>query len=198
MNENEDNRDINKQLKKDEKTEKPKSIGREILDYVVMIAIVIGVVFVVDHVLLINARIPSSSMENTIMVGDRVFGNRLAYTKSNPKRYDIVIFKYPDDESQLFIKRIIGLPGDKVEIIDGKVYINDSKTPLRDDFCPETPLGSYGPYKVPKNSYFVLGDNRNNSKDSRFWVTTNYVKKSAILGKAEFRYWPLNKMGKVH
>lgn len=194
MNENEDNKNTNDELKKDEK---PKSIGREILDYVVMIAIVIGIVFVVDHVLLINARIPSSSMEDTIMVGDRVFGNRLAYNDSNPKRYDIVIFKYPDDERQLFIKRIIGLPGDKVEIIDGKVYINDSKTPLRDDFCPEKPIGSYGPYKVPKNSYFVLGDNRNNSKDSRFWVTTNYVKKSAILGKAEFRYWPLNKMGKV-
>lgn len=178
------------------KPEKETSLGKEILDYVIMIAVVVAVVVVINHVFLINARIPSSSMEDTIMVNDRVFGNRLAYVKDDPKRFDIIIFKYPDDESTYFIKRIIGLPGDTVNIVDGKVYINDSDKPLDDSFCPEPPIGSYGPYKVPANSYFVMGDNRNNSHDSRFWVHT-YVTKDEILGKAVLRYWPLNKIGPV-
>lgn len=82
----------------------------------------------------INARVPSGSMEQTIMTGDRVFGNRLAYKNKEPERFDIVIFKYPDDPSQLFVKRVIGLPGETVNIVDGKVYINDSEEPLDDSF----------------------------------------------------------------
>ena len=94
-----------------------------------------------------------------------------------------------DDESQLFIKRIIGLPGETVEIIDGKVYIDGSEAPLDDSFTPETPTGNYGPYTVPENCYFMLGDNRNNSKDSRFWQNT-YVERDKILGKAVLKYFP--------
>ena len=102
-------------------------------------------------------------MEQTIMTGDRVFGNRLAYKTKDQERFDIVIFKYPDDPSQLFVKRVIGLPGETVNIVDGKVYINDSEEPLDDSFCPETPQGSFGPYEVPEGCYFMLGDNRNHS-----------------------------------
>ncbi len=175
---------------------KETSLLRELLEYILMIAVVVTAVIIINHVLLINAKIPSSSMENTIMVNDRVFGNRLAYINNDPHRFDIIIFRYPDDESIYYIKRVIGLPGEVVEIRDGKVYINGSETPLDDSFCPEVPVGSYGPYAVPEDSYFVLGDNRNNSKDSRFWINT-FVSKDEILGKAEFRYWPLNKIGMV-
>ena len=90
-----------------------------------MIIIVVVAVVLVQSFLIINARIPSESMENTIMVGDQIFGNRLAYKFGDPQRFDIVIFRYPDDEKQLFIKRVIGLPGETVTIKDGKVYIND-------------------------------------------------------------------------
>ena len=100
-----------------------KSIGKELLEYLKMIIFVVIFVVVVNNFLIINAKIPSESMENTIMTGDRIFGNRLAYVLGDPERYDIVIFRYPDDESQLFIKRVIGLPGETVEIIDGKGYI---------------------------------------------------------------------------
>ena len=172
------------------------SIGREILSYIIMIGVVVAIVLVVNQVLLINARIPSASMENTIMVNDRVFGSRLAYKKADPQRYDIIIFKYPDDESTYFIKRIIGLPGETVTIKDGKVYIDASTKPLDDSFCPETPTGDFGPYKVPAGHYFVMGDNRNNSNDSRYW-THPYVSRDEILGKAEIRYWPLTKFGKI-
>ena len=112
-------------------------IWNEIWDYVKMIIIVVVVVLFVNNFILINAKIPSESMENTIMTGDRVFGFRLAYGLNvdlfgnhiskkvkDPERFDIIIFKYPDDESQLFIKRLIGLPGETVEIRDGKVYID--------------------------------------------------------------------------
>lgn len=165
------------------------SFWKEFMEYLKMIIFVVVVVLVVNNFLLINAKIPSESMEQTIMTGDRVFGNRLAYVFGDPERYDIIIFKYPDNEKELFIKRIIGMPGETVEIKDGKVYINGSKEPLKDGFTPETPVGDYGPYTVPENSYFVLGDNRNYSKDSRFW-NNPYVAEDKILGKAVLKYFP--------
>lgn len=165
------------------------SMWKEFMEYLKMIIFVVIVVLIVNNFLLINAKIPSESMEQTIMTGDRVFGNRLAYLFEKPKRFDIVIFKYPDHEKELFIKRIIGLPGETVEIKDGKVYIDGSEEPLDDSFTPEKPLGDYGPYVVPENSYFMLGDNRNYSKDSRFW-NNPYVAEEKILGKAVIRYFP--------
>lgn len=188
-------KDNEKKETKPRKTEET-SIGREIWEYVKMIAIVVAAVVFVEQVIVINARIPSPSMENTIMTGDQIFGNRLSYVKSDPQRYDIVIFYYPDDEKQKFIKRVIGLPGETVTIRDGKVYINDSTESLRDDFCPETPVGDFGPYEVPEGCYFMLGDNRNVSKDSRYWLNP-YVEKDKIIGKAFLRYWPLNKISMI-
>lgn len=183
-----------------------KGIMGEVMEWVKMIVTVVVVVILIDGVILINAKIPSASMENTIMTGDRIFGFRMAYginidlfgleyhkKMKEPERFDIVIFRYPDDESKRFIKRIIGLPGEKVEIRDGKVYINDSEEPLDDSFVKDTPIGSFGPYEVPENCYFMLGDNRNNSKDSRFWNNT-FVEFDQIIGKAIFRYWPLTSM----
>ena len=169
------------------------SIMEELWEYIKMIIFVVVVVFIVNNVLLINAKIPSESMEDTIMTGDRIFGNRLAYLNKDPQRFDIVIFKYPDDETQLFIKRVIGLPGETVEIRDGKVYIDGAETPLDDSFTPEPPQGNWGPEVVPEGSYFMLGDNRNRSKDSRFWTNT-FVKKEKILGKAVLRYFPSPKL----
>ena len=169
------------------------SIMEELWEYIKMIIFVVVVVFIVNNVLLINAKIPSESMEDTIMTGDRIFCNRLAYINKDPQRFDIVIFKYPDDETQLFIKRVIGLPGETVEIRDGKVYIDGSETPLDDSFTPEPPQGDWGPEVVPEGSYFMLGDNRNRSKDSRFWTNT-FVKKEKILGKAVLRYFPSPKL----
>ena len=176
-------------LKNMSKPDVKNSIWKKLWEYIKMIIFVVAVVLVVNNFLLINARVPSESMENTIMTGDRFFGNRLAYLFDDPERFDIVVFKYPDDESQLFVKRVIGLPGETVEIKDGKVYINGSQTPLDDSFTPETPTGDYGPYVVPEGSYFMLGDNRNHSGDSRFWKQP-YVEKEKIVGKAIFRYFP--------
>ncbi|MCI5648684.1 MAG: signal peptidase I [Fusicatenibacter sp.] len=182
--------------KKNKKSSEKSGIGREIWEYVRMTVVVVVVVILLEQFVIINARIPSPSMQNTIMTGDQIFGSRLAYLNSDPERYDIVIFYYPDDESQKFIKRVIGLPGETVRIVDGKVYINDSETPLDDSFCPETPLGDWGPYTVPEDHYFMLGDNRNVSKDSRYWVNT-YVARDKIIGKAVLRYWPITDLSLI-
>jgi len=177
-------------------------IWNEVWDYVKMFVIVIVVVLVVNNVILINAKIPSESMEQTIMTGDRIFGFRMAYginfdffgkhiskKMKDPERYDIIIFKYPDDETEWFIKRVIALPGETVLVKDGKVYINGSKKALSEPYIKEEPVEDFGPYKVPKNGYFVMGDNRNNSNDAREWET-HYVSRDEVLGKAWFRYYP--------
>ena len=191
----------------DEKTpvttpdDRKESIRKDVFDYVKIIAIVLIVMFVLQKFIIVNARIPSASMEPTIMTNDQIFGNRLAYLNSDPKRYDIVIFRYPDDESRLFIKRVIGLPGETVDIRNGDVYINGSKTPLDDSFCAAPDSTDTGnltfPLTVPADSYFMLGDNRVYSKDSRYWENP-FVKKEKILGKAFFRYWPLNKISVIN
>lgn len=174
---------------------KKNAVLSEVLDYVKVIVFAVVFVLIVNNFILINALVPSESMEKTIMTGDRIFGFRLAYEWNEPERFDIVIFKYPDDPEQkeLYIKRVIGLPGETVNIVNGKVYINGEQTPLDDSFCPETPIGDFGPYTVPEDCYFMLGDNRNCSKDSRFWENT-YVREDQIVGKAVLRYYPSIKL----
>lgn len=172
-----------KNTKKNEKT----SLKREIIEWIVVVAVAVALALFIDLVLIVNAIVPTASMETTIMIGDRIVGNRLAYINEDPERGDIVIFKFPDYEKELFIKRIIGLPGDTIEIIDGVVYINGEI--LEEPYLHEKPVGSYGPITVPEGAYFMLGDNRNNSADSRFW-NQPFVYKNKILGKAFVRYYP--------
>ncbi|MBQ6574609.1 MAG: signal peptidase I [Lachnospiraceae bacterium] len=167
-----------------------KSFAREVLEWVIVIAISALLAFCLDKFIIVNAKIPSASMEPTIMTGDRLIGNRLAYINEDPKRGDVVIFLYPDNEKEYFIKRVIGLPGETVEIRDGKVYINGSEEPLDESaYIAATPLGNFGPFNVPEGAYFMMGDNRNNSMDSRYW-NQPYVYKDKILGRAWARYFP--------
>ena len=162
---------------------------REIVEWVITVAVAICFAVIINTFVLVNAKIPSGSMENTVMTGDRIFGTRLSYKNAEPERGDIVIFKYPDDESQLFIKRVIGLPGETLEVKSGLVYINGSEAPLDEPYVKEEPLGDYGSVLIPEGAYFMMGDNRNNSRDSRFWIN-HFVYKDKILGKAWMRYYP--------
>ena len=97
-------------------------------------------------------------------------------------------------KSQNFVKRVIGLPGEYIEIIGGRVYINDAAEPLQEDYLLETPTGDFPRTLIPDDCYFVMGDNRNDSHDSRYWSTTNFVKEDQILGKSIFVYWPITKV----
>ena len=166
------------------------SIAHEVLEWVIVILVSAVLAFLLSKFVIVNAKIPSASMEPTIMTGDRLIGNRLAYISSDPQRGDIVIFLYPDNESEYFIKRVIGLPGETVTIRDGKVYIDDDSEPLDESaYLRTTPLGDFGPYEVPEGAYFMMGDNRNNSMDSRYW-NQKFVYKDKILGRAWVRYFP--------
>lgn len=165
------------------------NLRRELLEWVRALVIALIIAIFLTQVVIVNAQVPSESMENTIQGGDRVIGYRLAYLFKDPAREDIVIFHYPDNEEELYIKRIIGMPGDVVEIKDGKVYINNASAPLEAPYVKEAAYGSYGPYTVPENSYFVMGDNRNHSWDSRFWQNT-FVARDKLVGKAGFRIFP--------
>ena len=162
---------------------------KEIRSYAIIIVAAVLVAVFVNTFIISNTRVPTGSMENTIMCGNRLFGNRLAYKTHKPKRGDVIIFKFPDDETGKtnYIKRVIGLPGETVNIVDGVVYIDGKE--LKEDYLKEEPQGSFGPDEVPEKSYFVMGDNRNNSSDARFWENT-YVTEDKIIAKAVIKYWP--------
>ena len=194
---------MNKEVKQadNEQEEKKSSPLREILDFLAPIIIALVIAMILKYVVFANAIIPTGSMLNTIHENDRVIASRLSYKFNEPERYDIAIFKYPDNEEQLFVKRIIGLPGETVSIQDGTVYIigQDGKiTQLEDSFVsPENKDHYNGTFVVPEDCYFVMGDNRDNSVDSRYWITTNYVSKDKLVGKVLFRYYPFDRFGKL-
>ena len=181
-----------KNISKEEKT----SPLKEALSWVLTFAAAILVALVLKNFVIINATVPTGSMENTIMPGDDLFGFRLAYQFSEPKRGDIIIFKYPDDEEEKYVKRIIGLPGETVRISNAKVYIDDSETPLQEEYLKDEWTVATGPFefKVPEGCYFVMGDNRNDSWDARYWDNT-YVAREKIIGKAEWVYFPFDRIG---
>ena len=217
-------------------------ILREILSWVEVIVIAVVMAFLITQFIIVNATVPSGSMENTIQPGDRLFGLRLTYLFSEPQRGDIAVFKYPVNEALIksfsdsaegkkylksagikhtnYIKRIIGLPGETVEIRDAKVYIDGSDTPLDEPYLKEewTVRNDGFTFEIPEGCYLMMGDNRNNSSDSRYWAeralegyylggqdisreeawALSFVKKEQILGKAYVRYWPLNTISELH
>ena len=155
-------------------------------------------------------KIPSGSMKQTLLIGDHILVNKFIYgvklpflqkiiiPVKTPRRGDIIVFRFPEEPGKDFIKRVIGIPGDVVEIESKQVYI--SGEPLNHDFGIHTdprvipgllqPRDNFGPQTVPDNSYFVLGDNRDHSYDSRFW---GYVDLAAVKGKAFMIYWSWDK-----
>lgn len=188
----------NQKMIEENQTVEKVSVIREILSWVVPFVLALVVALVLKNYIIINADVPTGSMENTIMPGDRLIGNRLAYLKAEPERGDIVIFRYPDDEEDLYVKRVIGLPGETVDIRDGKIYIDGASEPLLEDYLKEEWTVATGTYhfEIPEESYLMLGDNRNDSWDARYWTNT-YVHQEKILGKAIVVYWPFQDFGKL-
>ena len=165
-------------------------------------------------------KIPSGSMENTLLIGDYILVNKFIYGVKfpftdmtvlpikDPKPGDIVVFKFPGDPSKDYIKRVVGVSGDRIDIRNKKVYVNDKLqenvfAKFTDDrifsdasMIPENLLkrDNLGPLKVPENKLFVMGDNRDSSNDSRFW---GFVDKSAVKGRAFIIYWSWNKDKKI-
>lgn len=142
------------------------------------------------------ANVPTSSMYPTIPNPCYILNNHLATEFEPLHRGEVVLFHFPDDTSKIFVKRIIGLPGETVEIRNNHLYINNKL--VQEPYLHGEPTpGNWGPYHVPQGDYFMLGDNRPVSDDSRYWKHT-YVPKSYIIGRAEYVIWPLNKVGSIH
>ncbi|MGB3650964.1 MAG: signal peptidase I, partial [Rivularia sp. (in: cyanobacteria)] len=133
----------------------------------------------------------------TLHTGDRLVVEKISYRFNSPKFGDIVVFQPPPElqrrgysEDQAFIKRVIGTPGDTIKIDDGKVYVNDNL--LQENYIKEPSVKPFPLVKVPENQYFMMGDNRNDSNDSRYW---GFLPKTNMIGKATFRFWPLDRIG---
>lgn len=196
-----------------------KSMIKEVLSWVEVVVIAIVLALFINHVIIINATVPSGSMEKTIMTHSRVLGTRFAYWGDKaPQRGDIVVFYYPIDKAQgkktNFIKRVIGLPGETVEIKEGVVYIDGQ--PLEEDYINGTwtERNDGIAFQVPEGEYLMMGDNRNNSSDARYWpeialekglaatkeeaLSFAYVPKKDILGKAYICYFPFNRLGSLY
>ena len=160
---------------------------KEIVEWVLILAFAVVAAMLINRYVIIKAEVPTGSMEHTIEVDDCILGFQLAYLLNGPDRGDVVIFPYPDNPETTYVKRVIGLPGETVEIKNGYVYIDG--TPIEEPYLKEEMRGEYGPYVVPEGSYFMLGDNRNSSQDSRKWKNT-YLKEEDIMAKVLFRYSP--------
>ncbi|MEB3293428.1 MAG: signal peptidase I [Synechococcales bacterium] len=151
----------------------------------------------IRHLVAEPRYIPSGSMLPTLKVDDRLIVDKVSYMFAAPQRGDIVVFNptkalQDQDYKDAFIKRVIGLPGEKVAVHNGIVYINDQ--PLRENYLKEAPNYEFEPQVVPEGHYLVLGDNRNNSYDSHYW---GFVPKDKIIGKAVVRFWPFDRMGAI-
>lgn len=162
-------------------------IKKEIRSDLIIVLAALAIGLMLNKFVIANAQVPSSSMETTVMAGDRIFVNRLSYAFAEPKRGDIVTFIYPDDGETLYLKRVMGLPGETIQGKNGMVYIDGQ--PLEKDFTQEVCNDDFGPYTVPEGCYFMMGDNRNDSWDSRYWEHT-FVEKADIIGKAVVSYFP--------
>lgn len=188
-----------KKKTKNNEQEEEVNIVKELLGMVLYIAFVILVVWFIITFVGQRTEVSGSSMYDTLEDGDNLWIDKLSYRFHDPERFDIVVFPY-HDSSVFYIKRIIGLPGETVRIEeDGTIYINDE--PLEENYGYETisvnMIGRAGSdITLGEDEYFVMGDNRNDSKDSRFEEVGN-IKREELEGKAVFRIWSLSKFGKV-
>ncbi len=175
--------------------EKPRSPLREALGMVVYIGIVLGVTFLIITYVGQRTHVSGDSMKNTLNDGDHLIVDKITYRMREPVRYDIIVFPYRYKDNTFYIKRIIGLPGETVQIAGGEIYIDGEvliesygREVIRDPGIAESPI------ELGEDEYFVLGDNRNESSDSRD-PSVGVIHRDEIVGRAWLRIWPLNKFG---
>lgn len=178
--------------------EQEKSTLRELLGWVLYIAIIIGLTYLIITFVGQRTRVSGSSMETTLSNGDNLIVDKISYRFKDPARYDIIVFPYQYEENTYYIKRIIGLPGETVQVVGGYVYINGEL--LESDIYGAEVMNSSGiaadPITLGEDEYFVLGDNRNHSSDSRD-PSVGVLHREDLMGKAWVRIYPFNKMGVI-
>ena len=174
-----------------------KGIIKELLAWLAMIAVVVAATYLVVTFVGQRTQVSGESMETTLSNGDHLIVDKISYRFRDPERYDIVVFPYRLEENTYYIKRIIGLPGETVQIVDGYVYINGVQ--LDEHYgneIMEKPGIAAEPVTLGEDEYFVLGDNRNNSQDSRA-ENVGVIHRDELLGRAWIRIWPLDRFGVI-
>ncbi len=174
-------------------------LGAFFLD-ILQVVIFAGAIFLVLYLLVMQPhKIKGASMEPNFHDGEYLLTDKITYRFNSPQRGDVIIFRAPGDSGDDFIKRIIGLPGETVSVKNGRVYVNDN--PLDEKYLPDDLITSPGnflvedrPQVVPQGRFFVLGDNRNHSQDSRNF---GFIERSSIVGRAWFLYWPIPNIGVI-
>lgn len=178
------------------KKETKEKIKKETYEWIKSIIIALIIALILRHFVVESYATPTTSMEPTVKIGDRMFCNKFIYRFEEPQRGDIVVFKPPSKAEagkRLYLKRIIGVEGENIEIKNGKVYINGKS--LKEPYIKEEPYYEgceYCKMKIPKGTVFAMGDNRNNSADSHIWGP---LSKKNILGRIFVTYWP---PGRIH
>lgn len=181
--------------KKEEQQQK--QILGSLLELIVYAAIVFTATFLIVTYVGQRTMVSGQSMYPTLEDRDQLMVDKLSYRFTSPKRFDIVVFRYLYQENTYYIKRIIGLPGETVQIVDGTIYIDGEV--LEEDYGYETILDAKRasqPVLLGEDEYFVMGDNRNDSTDSRDAAVAN-VSRDQIVGKAFLRIWPLDRIGLI-
>lgn len=182
-------------LRNKNKQKEPRSQARNLLELVVIFIGAIVVAFVLQAFIVKPFQIPSESMMATIDPGDRILVNRLAYRFGSVDRGDIIVFKSPMDPNVDFVKRVIALGGDTVEVKRGAVIVNGE--PQVENYLQSIDVGNFPQTRIPEGNVFVMGDNRGDSQDARFW-NPHWLPEENILGKAFLTYWPPGRLGILH
>lgn len=181
-----------------QKKDEEKSVFRELFGWILYILIIIGLTYLIITFVGQRTRVSGHSMETTLSDGDNLIVDKLTYRFKDPKRYDIIVFPFKYEENTYYIKRIIGLPGETVQVIDGYTYINGEL--LESDIYGAEVMDSAGIAKNPiyleEDEYFVLGDNRNHSSDSRD-PSVGVLKREDLIGRAWIRIYPFDQMGVI-
>lgn len=175
--------------------EKERGVLHEILSFLIYVAVVVGATFLIIHFVGQRTYVSGSSMENTLSDGDNLIVDKITYRFSDPQRFDIIVFPFRYEDHVYYIKRIIGLPGETVQITDGDIYIDGEI--LQESYGREVIKDSglaAEPIALGEDEYFVLGDNRNDSTDSRD-PSVGVIHRDEIIGRAWLRIWPLDKFG---
>lgn len=169
-----------------------------LLGWLIYILVIVGLTYLIITYVGQRTRVMGSSMETTLSDGDNLIVDKISYRFTDPKRYDIIVFPYKYEENTYYIKRIIGMPGETIQIIDGYVYINGEL--LTSDIygaeVMETGDLANDPITLGEDEYFVLGDNRNHSADSRD-PSVGVLKREDLMGRAWVRIYPFDKMGVI-
>lgn len=192
------NRDDERYDSYDSGEERESSILRELGGWILYILIIIGLTYLIITFVGQRTRVSGSSMETTLHNGDNLIVDKLSYRFRDPKRYDIIVFPYKYEENTYYIKRIIGMPGETLQIKDGYVYIDGEKltSDIYGNELIEDPQTAEDLVTLGEDEYFVMGDNRNHSMDSRD-PSVGVLKKSDLMGRAWVRIYPFNNVGVI-